>query len=472
MTRNHRHLCLVMVGLPGRGKSFISRKLECFMQWRDGGHSAKLFSIRNYRRGATAMGQADFFDPDNATALEQQQQFAEAAMEDMLQFFEEGGEVGIFDATNSTNDRRKWIEAKCHTQGVAVVFIESICDLPHVLEENYRNKVKHSPDYAGVDFNTAIADLKGRIANYERMYETITDEGCTYFKLHNLQSKVMCNKAYGSLTKSLLPFLTSINITPRPIWLCRSGNPIGDETTHDEENNPTAECRLAPLSKEGQEFATALGKFLEKHCAAFYGTLEVLQSRDGSLQRMHSVVTTSYGEVLENAPCKLMVSTLPRSIQTVAETSPDYDVELWSQLNPMNKGIFDRMLLKDIRTKDPEWYQKFQTDRLKTRFPGGESYSDLVKRLEPCLIEAEQQTAPVLICSHITALQVLYAYFRQIPIEQAIRFSFERHAVYQFTPQLGGMYHLDIFRLVNGPDGPALEESVPAPVSPASSSSV
>lgn len=55
------------------------------------------------------------------------------------------GEVGIFDATNSTNERRKWIEAKCHAQGVAVVFIESICELPHVLEENYRNKVKHSP---------------------------------------------------------------------------------------------------------------------------------------------------------------------------------------------------------------------------------------------------------------------------------------------------------------------------------------
>ena len=39
LTRNQRHLCLVMVGLPGRGKSFISRKLEVFMKWKDGGHA-------------------------------------------------------------------------------------------------------------------------------------------------------------------------------------------------------------------------------------------------------------------------------------------------------------------------------------------------------------------------------------------------------------------------------------------------
>jgi hypothetical protein len=35
-----------------------------------------------------------------------------------------------------------------------------------------------------------------------------------------------------------------------------------------------------------------------------------MHDRDGSLQRMHSFVTTSYGEVIENSTCKVMVSTL------------------------------------------------------------------------------------------------------------------------------------------------------------------
>eukprot|EP00669_Euglena_mutabilis_P001338 TRINITY_DN11670_c0_g1_i1.p1 TRINITY_DN11670_c0_g1~~TRINITY_DN11670_c0_g1_i1.p1 ORF type:complete len:202 (+),score=62.83 TRINITY_DN11670_c0_g1_i1:430-1035(+) len=195
-----------------------------------------------------------------------------------------------------------------------------------------------------------------------------------------------------------------------------------------------------------------------------------LTRASSSLPRRSSVVTTSYGEVLENAPCKIMVSTLPRAIQTVAETPDDYDVELWSQLNPLNKGIFDQMLLRDIKVRDPEWYARFEADRLKTRFPGGESYADLVKRLEPCLIEAEQQTAPVLLLSHITALQALYAYFRQLPIDQAIRISIERHTVYQFTPLLGGMYDLDLFRLNVSGESPVLEWT-PLPSSPLSGSS-
>ena len=76
-----------------------------------------------------------------------------------------------------------------------------------------------------------------------QVYETIDDNHLTYIKLFNLQSKVMCNRAYGRLTKSLLPFLTSIHIAPRPIWLCRSGLPVGDQK--DEDHNPFAECKVS-----------------------------------------------------------------------------------------------------------------------------------------------------------------------------------------------------------------------------------
>ena len=75
-----------------------------------------------------------------------------------------------------------------------------------------------------------------------QLYEEVDDDSCTYIKLYNLQSKVMCNKAYGRLTKSLLPFLTSIHIAPRPIWLCRGGRPIGN--AKEEDHNPSADCKV------------------------------------------------------------------------------------------------------------------------------------------------------------------------------------------------------------------------------------
>eukprot|EP00669_Euglena_mutabilis_P014340 TRINITY_DN9400_c0_g1_i1.p2 TRINITY_DN9400_c0_g1~~TRINITY_DN9400_c0_g1_i1.p2 ORF type:complete len:246 (-),score=119.23 TRINITY_DN9400_c0_g1_i1:25-732(-) len=191
LTRRHRHLCLAMVGLPGRGKSFIARKLEVFMKWKDGGHKVQLFNVGMYRRATGDSSNAAFFDPSNAAAVNQRQHAAEDAMKDLLDFFDNGGEVGIFDATNSTAERRAWICDQCREKRIAVVFVESICDDPEVLQENFLNKVRHSPDFAGMDERTAMADLNQRIRNYELVYETIDDDAQAYIKLYNLQTRAL-----------------------------------------------------------------------------------------------------------------------------------------------------------------------------------------------------------------------------------------------------------------------------------------
>ena len=53
------------------------------------------------------------------------------------------------------------------------------------------------------------------------------------------------------------------------------------------------------------------------------------------------------------------------------------------------------------------------------RLPGGESYADLVQRVSPFVLELERLTAPVLVVAHQSVLQVLYAYFKGIPVETA-----------------------------------------------------
>lgn len=69
-----------------------------------------------------------------------------------------------------------------------------------------------------------------------------------------------------------------------------------------------------------------------------------------------------------------------------------------------------------------------------TRYPGGESYHDLVSRLEPTLIEIEQQTSPVLIVSHLSTLQVLFSYFTGSALSDALSVSIPNHTVLQITP--------------------------------------
>jgi broad specificity phosphatase PhoE len=72
------------------------------------------------------------------------------------------------------------------------------------------------------------------------------------------------------------------------------------------------------------------------------------------------------------------------------------------------------------------------------RFPGGESYQDVVTRLESIIIEIEQQLAPVVVVSHVSVIQVLLSYFRQTPVDDCTKIEVPMHTVIELRPLLGG----------------------------------
>lgn len=69
-------------------------------------------------------------------------------------FLKDGGDVGIFDATNTTRQRRyfqpfemmfrKQILERCWHADVDILFIESICNDPVLLKKNYEMKLSNS----------------------------------------------------------------------------------------------------------------------------------------------------------------------------------------------------------------------------------------------------------------------------------------------------------------------------------------
>ena len=73
-----------------------------------------------------------------------------------------------------------------------------------------------------------------------------------------------------------------------------------------------------------------------------------------------------------------------------------------------------------------------------TRFPGGESYKDLIRRLESVVVDVEQQVIPTLVVSHVSVLQMLIAYFRKSPVTEAMQIEVPLHTVIKFTPARGG----------------------------------
>ena len=51
-----------------------------------------------------------------------------------------------------------------------------------------------------------------------------------------------------------------------------------------------------------------------------------------------------------------------------------------------------------------------------TRYPSGESYLDVIQRLEPVIIEIERERECVCIVAHQAVLRALYGYFNKVPL--------------------------------------------------------
>lgn len=70
-----------------------------------------------------------------------------AALDDMLNWLRQGGKVAIYDATNSSKERRKLILDRCTGERVQVVFIESLCYDQSIIEKNIRDTKVSNPEY-------------------------------------------------------------------------------------------------------------------------------------------------------------------------------------------------------------------------------------------------------------------------------------------------------------------------------------
>ena len=76
-------------------------------------------------------------------------------------------------------------------------------------------------------------------------------------------------------------------------------------------------------------------------------------------------------------------------------------------------------------------------DKFNYRYPGGESYKDLVIRLEPVIMELERQEN-ILVVAHQAVIRALYAYFLGYPLDELPYVRVPLHSVICITPKAYG----------------------------------
>ncbi|KAL8964481.1 MAG: hypothetical protein Q9183_004420, partial [Haloplaca sp. 2 TL-2023] len=395
-------ICVVMVGLPARGKSLIAQKVVRYLAWLS--IPAGVFNVGSYRRNDTPNPSAEFFNTGNKEGERLRHAAAQAAVADMIKWFDSGkGVIAVLDATNSTKARRQWVNEQCQANNIHVMFVESKCDDEEIIMGNILEVKTTSPDYKDQDPELAAKDFRDRIRNYEKVYETIDEDekDLTYVKLINVGKKVVINQIQDYLQSRVVYYLMNLHIKPRSIWLSRHG-----------ESEFNLDGRIggdANLSARGLMYA----------------------------RKLPEVVAESVGD-----DRKLIVwtSTLRRTIQTAEHlvNSPRCHGNLpWKALDELDSGVCDGLTYAEIEERYPEDFKARDDDKYNYRYRGGESYRDVVIRLEPIIMELER-SENIMIVTHQAVLRCIYAYYMNVHQEESPWMKVPLHTVIKLTPRAYG----------------------------------
>jgi broad specificity phosphatase PhoE/predicted kinase len=387
-------IAFVMVGLPARGKTFIARKIARYLSWL--GNRTRVFNVGSYRRERLGSHQHhSFFDPRNDAGQAARREVALAALDDMLNFLRDGGDIAIYDATNNSRERRALVHARCAAEGHEVIFVESVCNDPALIEQNIRATKARSPDYEGVPEEEAVRDFRLRIAHYQSAYEEVGEDEGRFVKIIDVGRKMVLHRIEGYLLARVVHFLLNLHVQPRSVWFTRHGESafnvlgrIGGD---------------APLSDAGRVYAQTLAS--------------AVRERIGT----DVVVWTS---------------TLRRTLETAEVLGLPY--RAWRALDEIDAGVCDGMTYAEIATSMRHEYDARQVDKFRYRYPRGESYQDVIQRLEPVIFELERERAPVLVIGHQAVLRALYAYMMDRPAHECPFVSIPLHTILELEPTAYG----------------------------------
>ncbi len=362
-------LYVAMVGLPGRGKSTVARRI------RDGldadGIKAKIFNNGDMRR--QLMGddstKPEFFDPNNSFGREARELICRRNLENAQKWLMYGGEVAILDATNVSQSRRRFIE---HTlTDYPVLFLECVNEDPLLLNACIRKKAD-LPEYEGYTKEEALKSFMQRVEHYESEYEHVGDE--KYWMIVDTTANRVLDE-HPCESSPYYPAIREIvtNMWVSSLYLARHG-----------QTEFNVQGRIGgdpPLTAKGRAQAQALAGHM-RHV------------------RLDWVFT----------------STRMRSHETAApvlETHPNSHVMALREFDEIWAGICENMLYSEIREKMPEVTAGRNANKYSYMYPEGESYAILQERVRRGIRRALflAGDTPMLIVGHQAINRVILSLF-------------------------------------------------------------
>jgi 6-phosphofructo-2-kinase/fructose-2,6-biphosphatase 2 len=163
---------------------------------------------------------------------------------------------------------------------------------------------------------------------------------------------------------------------------------------------------------------------------------DTLLSPRGELyaRKLPDLVRKSVGS---DRPLTVWTSTLKRTIATARFLPAHYNQLQWKALDELDSGVCDGLTYQEIKDRYPEDFAARDEDKYNYRYRGGESYRDVVIRLEPIIMELER-SEDILIVTHQAVLRCIYAYFMKKDQAKSPWMNVPLHTLIKLTPRAYG----------------------------------
>ena len=342
-------ICIVLVGLPARGKTHTSVAVGRYLKWL--GVKTHIFHLGDYRRALyNDYLPEDYFWAEASTdTVKMRQHIATKCREDIYYYFQhEHGQVAIYDAVNMMAEGRRALAKELTKHSIQTFFIESVVTDDKILQENVRSvKIGH-PDFKSLDADTAVQAYLERLKHRIPHYETMEESELHWVKMVNAGQRVIVNNAsFGYLSQRIVFYLLNLHIKSRQTYFVRAG------TTKDEESYRAD----ASLSEEGIEYARKMTETLLRHREAEHAAY----MEDGT------------GAEMPLRPLEVWTSTRRRTIETAQFlVERGLRVRQRAQMSQMNPGVCEKMSESRIRREMPDEVAKHDEDPYHHRYPRAE----------------------------------------------------------------------------------------------------
>ena len=222
----------------------------------------------------------------------------------------------------------------------------------------------------------------------------------SYLKITNINQLYKIYNVVGSHLANLMSFMLNINIKTSNIYLTRHG-----ESIFNTQNKIGGDSSLSDL---GKKYSKVLYDYL--HHQDFLNRIDIYTS---TLKRTKETATY---------------------LRCLAGKNDSITITERKCLDEIDAGIYDSMSYSEIKEKHPEDYELRKTDKLNYRYPMGESYKDLIQRVEGFIFDLESNDKPVLIIAHQAIIRVIYAYLMNVPLIEIPHLEVPLHCLIKLSP--------------------------------------